>query len=525
MNTADQVISPGEPNHLGWVQLLATAGETHLGEIPDSRAESIATLIHTSDWHICDAESPARQEYLDRYFDPDSEYRAEIGFIGTYRAQEAFTLHVGKAWIDALNEISSGPVLGNPVDAVVITGDVSDNAQKNELDWYLTLLDGGEIDPSGGRAESEWVGASGTHTWDERYWHPSGSNSADEQDIPSQKYGYPKIPGLIESAREKFQTNGLVHDWFSIHGNHDALLQGTVVAEESLRNLAIGNSRILELPETTSPLIISEAIAAVGNARYIHDDSFPTERVTADASREILHAGDFAKLHLASISNPKGHGFSEANAASNTAYFTAEIGSLTLISLDTVNQNGGWQGSLDRKQFDWLKEQLEKSSDQYVMIASHHPLHCLINDNKANGEQERVLADELLELILSFDHVIAWLTGHEHKNAIHKHVHNGKTLIEINTPSLIDWPQQGRVLEIAREPDGMIAIISTVIDHKGEISPDYNRLSLSDIAGISRELAVNNYQRRDPQTSIHKLRGLREDRNFVLRVSDPFPNG
>ena len=133
MNTADQVISPGEPNHLGWVQLLATAGETHLGEIPDSRAESIATLIHTSDWHICDAESPARQEYLDRYFDPDSEYRAEIGFIGTYRAQEAFTLHVGKAWIDALNEISSGPVLGNPVDAVVITGDVSDNAQKNEL--------------------------------------------------------------------------------------------------------------------------------------------------------------------------------------------------------------------------------------------------------------------------------------------------------------------------------------------------------------------------------------------------------
>lgn len=522
MTTADRVILPSEPNQLGWVALTTGNGEGYTGELPDRAAKSIATLIHTSDWHICDAESPARQEYLDRYFDPDSKHRAELGFIGTYRAQEAFTLQVGKAWIDAINNITVGPALGNQVDAVVITGDVSDNAQSNELDWYLTLLDGGEIDPSGGRANSEWVGANETVTWDERYWHPSGNVAGGELDIPSRTYGFPTIPSLIESARKKFKTAGLSHNWFSIHGNHDALLQGTVVADETLRDLAIGNTRIIELPKHASPLFIAEAIAPSGIARYIHDDSFPTELVTPDARREIVRAGDFAKLHLGSTSKPNGHGFSQSNVTKNTAYFTAELGDLTLISLDTVNQNGGWQGSLDREQFMWLREQLTVSKDKYVLLASHHPLHCLINDNKSVGEEARVLADELLSLILSFDHVIAWLTGHEHRNAVHKHELNEKTLIEINSPSLIDWPQQGRILEISKEPNGTIAIVSTVIDHDGEVAPDYDRLNLTDIAGISRELAVNDYQRRDPQTSIQRLRGEREDRNFVIRIPDPF---
>lgn len=521
MSTTERVIAADSPNQSGWVNLIASPGESHVGKKPDSNAKGIVTLVHTSDWHICDAESPARQEYLDRWFDPDSKFRAEIGFIGTYRPQEAFTLQVAAAWIEALNEISSGPVLGNQIDAVVITGDVSDNAQQNELDWYLTLLDGGHVDPSSGREVSHWVGSNDSVIWDSRYWHPEGGKG-EEVDLPTSVYGFPTIPGLLRAARSSFLAKGLKHNWFSIHGNHDALLQGTVPPDDSLIELAVGDRRIVGLPTEVSPLRISEAIPGVGDAKYIHDHTFPTEEVPSDNSRKFLKPGEFAKVHLESKSEPKGHGFSEQNLSDNSAYFSARVGGAVLISLDTVNLNGGWQGSLDRKQFGWLTEQLEEHKNEYVILASHHPIHCLINGFKSSSEDSRVLADELLDLIFEYPNVIAMLTGHEHKHAIYTHIRDNKLFVEINSPSLIDWPQQGRIVEIAREDSGEIVIVSTVIDHNGEISPDYQRLSLTDIAGISRMLSVNDYQRREPLTSVHKLRGLAADRNFSLRISDPF---
>lgn len=522
MSTTERTIGTDSPNSTGWVDLISGPGEMHEGQKPNSGSRSLVTLIHTSDWHICDAESPARQEYLDRWFDPDSEFRAEIGFIGTYRPQEAFTLHVAAAWIEALNEISTGPVLGRVIDAVVITGDVSDNAQQNEIDWYLTLLDGGHVDPSSGRKDSYWVGSTESVTWDARYWHPEGSSKNGDVDLPTGIYGFPTIPGLLKAARNKFIVNGLKHNWFSIHGNHDALLQGTVPPDESLSGLAVGGRRVIGLPSDVSPLTISDAIPGIGSARYIHDHTYPSEEIQSDDSRKFLKPGEFAKLHLSSSSLPSGHGFTQQNLSDNSAYFSKRVGEIVLISIDTVNLNGGWQGSLDRKQFEWLKNQLEVNKNDYVIIASHHPVHCLINGFRSSEEAERVLAQEFLDLVFDHPNVIAMLTGHEHKHAIYRHSRENRHFIEINSPSLIDWPQQGRILEVAKENDGTIAIVSTVMDHHGEISPDFQRLSLGDIAGISRLLAVNDYQRRDPATSVHKLKGQKSDRNVTIRIPDPF---
>lgn len=522
MQTTLQTILSQSPNKSGWANLVLGPGELHQGKMPVAGAVPIVTLIHSSDWHICDAESPARQEYLDRWFDPDSEFRSDIGFIGTYRPQEAFTLQVAAAWIEALNEITAGPVMGRSIDAVVITGDVTDNAQQNEIDWYLTLLDGGYVDPSSGREVSHWVGSTESVTWDARYWHPEGSGKAGEVDLPTGTYGFPTIPGLLKAARNRFVAKGLKHNWFSIHGNHDALLQGTVPPDEALTALAVGSHRVIGLPANVSPLIISEAIPGTGSAKYIHDHTYPVEEVPSDDSRKFLKPSDFAKLHLSSTSLPSGHGFTAKNLSDNSAYFSARIGEAVLISIDTVNLNGGWQGSIDRKQFDWLKSQLEANKDEYVILASHHPVHCLINGFKSSDENERVLAQEFLDLVFEYPNVIAMLTGHEHKHAIYTHSRGDRSFIEINSPSLIDWPQQGRILEIAREADGTIVFISTVIDHLGEISPDFQRLSISDIAGISRLLAVNDYQRREQATSVHKLRGHTYERNFSIRIPDPF---
>ena len=132
-----------------WKDLSLDRGEPTLGETPEI-ASVIASFIHLSDLHICDAASPARMEYLDRIADPDNPLSAMVPYIGTYRAQEFLTTQVLEAMVHSANKISAGPLTGAAIDAVVITGDVVDNAQSNELNWYINILDGGLVDPKSG---------------------------------------------------------------------------------------------------------------------------------------------------------------------------------------------------------------------------------------------------------------------------------------------------------------------------------------------------------------------------------------
>ena len=69
--TDKEKIAPIEPNALGWRDLKKVSGEGHLGNLP--QGETLVVFGHLSDLHVCDAESPSRIEYLDRYSDPDSK--------------------------------------------------------------------------------------------------------------------------------------------------------------------------------------------------------------------------------------------------------------------------------------------------------------------------------------------------------------------------------------------------------------------------------------------------------------------
>lgn len=513
--TTEATIAPDATNELGFRTFKVTSGEDYVGDRPSQNAKTLATILHSSDWHICDAESPARQEYLDRYFDPDSAYRAILGYVGTYRPWEILTTQVAAAFIQTLNRIEVGPTGKRPVDALVITGDVTDNGQLNELEWYLNLLDGQEVHPSGGRLESDWVGSHAD--WDERYWHPE-SDEAGRVDLPTSHFGYPNVPGLISAARQSFKAAGLKHPWLSVHGNHDALLQGTVAPDEALNELAIGGKRIVGLASEQTPLDVIAAIPTIGPAHYIHTADSPTQNVTPDSARRLTSPGKFAELHLNSKSKPIGHGFTAKNAADGTAYYSYQVGELILVALDTVNHHGGFEGSISESQLQWLEFTLEKFSDRHVVIASHHPSPAIINDYCPNGSERRVLGPEILAKLMSHKNVLVWINGHEHENQIILNVGSeGRVLPEINTASIIDWPQQARILEFAVDTESAY-ITSTVINHDGLVDPDLERLDIVDMAGLSRILAFNDYQRRDPLTSIHRKEGSIADRNFVLRL-------
>ena len=515
-DTTHAALARGDAVAGGWRPLAAAAGEPGTDR-PSGPGEVLACLWHLSDLHLCDAESPARLEYLDRFSDPDSPYRERLGDIGTYRPQEALTVQVAATMLETIAQWARGPVSGAPIEAALLTGDLTDNAQENELAWYRTLIEGGTVTPrSGDPAQSSWVGSSGA-PWDERYWHPDGAPAGAEPDLPTRRFGYPSVPGLVEAARADVVSPGLAVPAVSVHGNHDGLLQGTVAPDASLRALAIGDQRVTGLPVGADPMLTAEAIAMVGPARYVHDSSSPRVPIPPDAERDFVSAARFAALLRGPAAGP--------------AYFVHDLDRVRLVCLDTVNPYGGWQGSLDREQFDWLARVLDESADRYVVVASHHPSPTLVNDYVPAGTSPRVLGPEVVDLLLASRSVVAWIAGHVHVHAAQYRGDEQRGFWEITTSSLIDWPQQVRLLELLRVDDGagpQIALVSTVVDHASPsgMSAGFwaDRPDLSDpalLAGLSRELSANDYRMRE-----RPLRGLTLDssaavRNVTWRSPDP----
>ena len=115
--------------------------------------------------------------------------------------------------------------------------------------------------------------------------------------------------------------------------------------------------------------------------------------------------------------------------------------------------------------------------------------------------------------------MILWLAGHNHEHKVEKVAAEGvRGFWHIQTASNIDWPQQGRIVEILEEA-GRIAIATTVFDHQGTIRDDFAQANLNDpteLAGLSRALAGNDWQRRSGEFDLELMAGKVEDRNRIL---------
>lgn len=509
------------PNNLGWSELESIADSSHLGAIFPTESEPLLLLHHLSDLHVCDAQSPLRPEFLDRWADPDSPIRDVVGTIGCYRPHSMLSPQVVEAMVQALNKIEKGPLSGHPIDGGIVTGDTTDNAQVNEVDWYLALLDGQEVIPdSGDRNKYEGVMDDGADHYDTKYWHPHGTPDGCEDDDARAKYGFPVVPGLLDSCRKPFKATGLKFPWYAVHGNHDALLQGTVTPTEDTQSAMMGDKRYEGLP---SSITLAETLAAfneVGPAGYPGASDAPYVVVTPDLDRRALERGEYAARHLQSPGLPKGHGFTDLNVASRNMYYSTFVGGVKLIVTDSVNHFGGWQGSFDQEQFIWLEKEI-KESDRPVVLASHHPLTKMFNDYAPTGR--RVCREEIEAMLIKYPQVIAWLAGHEHRH----HVEWVGPEIEsigfwqIETASHVDWPQQSRTVEIVRDAQGEIFIGLTVIDHLG--GENYGQAqSPVEMAALSRLLSANVWQKRDALGAKHPADwalGEPHSRNTVLRIA------
>ena len=510
------VEAEGEP-HAVRTELTGPIG----GEVRARRGALLA-MAHLTDLHATDVESPARFEFLNR-FAGDQRFRE---LLTMQRPQEALNAHAIAAMVRAVNAVEAAPLSGSPLDLVVMTGDAIDNAQANELATFMSLFDGGLVTPGSGGSEIESVQTAG---WpDEIFWKPDGG--AHGRDRFRLAYGFPLVPGLLGRALSSFEAPGLSLPWIGCHGNHEELCQGVGIVTPGIAEAMTGGSKPIALTEGFKPSTALETFVTRPEAFM----AGATVAVTPDPNRKPATLPGFVESHFRPSARPDGHGFTRANRRDGVAYYVHDTRAVRLITLDTACPAGGADGSIDRGQVAWLEERLAEVHSTYVgargetvrtanenklvVILSHHPLFTLNNPRAS----DRVAGDDLRRLLHRFQNVILLLNGHVHMNLVQPHANRSGIAVgfwEVTTGSLVDWPCQGRVVEVFYAGGGRIAIACTMLDHDAPADPGTAVATSAEMAGLHRQLAAN-----DPMAGMSSPRaGTTADRNVVLMLPAPFP--
>lgn len=438
----DGALEPGPPEPL--------IDRTELGR-PAPSVRTLATLGIIADTHVRDEESPARVPFLDRFGSPVDS---------TFRPQEALSAQVLDATVRAVR--TQDP------DAVIVAGDLADNAQANELDLALTVLRGGRARPDSGAPGYDGVQRAGNA--DPLYYRP-------DTDAP-------RHPGLLERAQRPFTARGLGVPLLPVMGNHDLLVQGELPPDARTNAIATGDRMLTELRER--PQIpdggSSDArrVAAI-RALLAGPRLGPSRRVAPDPARRELDPAEVVRRlrDVAGAPGPSDH----------LDYATDVGSSLRVLTLDIVDRAGGSGGVVSAAQVAWLRGEIARAGSRSVIVSSHQPLR-----SSRGGEA-------VLSLLDHSPAVVATLSAHTHRHRIRPRRSANGGYWEIETGSLADYPQQARMLRLVQTRDGGRALETWVVDQDG-----------AGLAGTARELAFLDVQGGRPR----HLAGTRRDRNVRL---------
>ncbi len=505
----------------------------------ESRRRALATLLHLTDFQLVDAQSPARVEFVDR----EADEPAPDVVAAAQRPQEALICHVVEALMRQVRSVKRGPVTGRDLDCVVSTGDNVDNTQRNELRWYLTLLDGGRLAANSGAADVfEGVQAFDDPAfYDPHYWHPEEVGDPRAPDVYKRSFGFPDYPGLLDAAIRPFDAVGATTRWYSVFGNHDALVQGNAPRNEAFDRIAQGDTKVLAPPPGMSYGDLLRGLEQQDPAAFAALSAAPARPVAPDAERHLVTAEEYIRAHLDSPGQPGpvGHGFTQDNLDRGTLYYTFSVAEGILgITLDTTAPYSA-EGTIGQSQWDWLTTQLVAAHHRYydeagnevrtdhddrlVVLFTHHrppDIQPIPGPDSSGNVEQRHSGDELVALLHRFPNVVLWVNGHSHFNRIVAHPDpSGRTggFWDLTTSAQIDPPQQARVLELVDNRDGTLSIFTTIVDHAGPVDTEAGRYDLLGLAGIGRELAYNDYQ----SDVVNKI-GTPTDHNTELVVAAPF---
>jgi metallophosphoesterase (TIGR03767 family) len=487
----------------------------------DARRTAVASIVQFTDLHLVDAQSPMRFEY--------TAERAPSFF----RPQEALGTHATAQLVERVNTLAVGPFGGRPFDCVVSTGDNTDNGETVELDWFLSVMNGGAVTANTGAADA-WEGVQ--NTGDALYYNPE-HGATDRYKAA----GFPRLDGYFASIMKTHTSAGLKTPWYSVFGNHDDSIGGTVPIEwHRLAEMYTGTIKFTGFKDEPSNSVLDSVFQGV-HPLELAESASPRRRwqVTGDERRRPFTPLEFMQAHLAAAATgpgPVGHGFDTASADQGKAYYTFRIApGVTGIALDSTNRAGFTHGSLGTVQLKWLEATLKEGStryfdsdggkqthavsDEFFVIFSHHTTGTMDNPlpDPSAPLEKRHLGQEVVELVHRFPNVLAWVNGHTHSNSISPRA--GATpaqgFWEINTASHIDFPQQARIIEVCDNRDGTLSLFTTLIESAAPYAASYDDRSQKGLASLYRELAINNI----PRSMSHD--GAPQDHNTELMLVNP----
>ncbi|HEU0023328.1 MAG TPA: hypothetical protein VFQ12_01765 [Thermoleophilaceae bacterium] len=504
------------------------------------RRRSLVFFAHLTDAQLADEMSPAR-----------IEYQRPLGpFLGVWRPHEALGPQTFDHAVRNVNRNSVSPVPDAEgrrarTQFAIVTGDLSDNHQHNEVRWGVRILEGGPVDPYSGqrigrgnrcsgaprrvvRRLNATVAArrySGVQDYGDYPGRPASVyREFYDPDRPAPGGGryaaLPRFPGLMERAQRPFRAEGLALPWYAARGNHDVLVQGFFGARGGAR-IATGCRKVMP----PRALRRADRLGSPWEAMRQRLGRKGFSWVPPDPARRFITPRAFKRLHGRA---DRGHGFGMVDSAelrrsrgAASYYAWSPRPGLRFISLDTVGEGGGPDGNLDHPQYRWLARELRRAArrSELVVAYGHHSLETMRNrrpDELAGRcTQLRLACDadprssmplhlgiggrrSVRSLLLRFPNVVLFVSGHVHRNLVIPHFRGGgpSGFWQVTSASHMSFPQHTRLIELMDNRDGTLSIFGTVLDTAAPLGtpPSGTQAAGLDdarLASISRLLAAN----------------------------------
>lgn len=403
-----------------------------------SRRESLTFFGQLTDPQLADEMSPARLELIDPVGGATS---------AAWRPQEALGPFVFDSIIRNMNanktsRVRQGDGKRARLEYALLTGDIADSQQYNEVGWFRRILNGGVVDPFSGQKitaknpctlalgrafkpgeidalnqkvnNREYTGVQDFDDWpgqsNDRYngfWDPDRGGLPNSAKIANYD-AYPKFPGLMDRAQRKFKAEGLDIPWYITRGNHDTLIQGNVPANTKIGGLLDIQSVLTgcqkpwpndqmdpsKIDTSDSAKVFDQLLKQLNGVLYGLNQM---ELVPPDSRRRSVSKAQF-KQYVGKGDNQHGFDFvakkQQQRSNGNASYYAFNKGKFRIIVLDTNAEGGGASGNLDDPQYKWLAKQLDRYStiritkgkvrrdsgrNKMMIITSHHTLETMDN--------------------------------------------------------------------------------------------------------------------------------------------------
>lgn len=385
---------------------------------PGPAPKLLARFVHLADMQLADDESPARLVLFDEAAD------------GAFRPQEGHGCRMLNAGVRTINALNAEM----PLDFVLLGGDNTDNAQTNELEWFMGILNGAPV----------------VHC-----------DSALDDD---------PVPGPDNDPKDPFAPVGLDVPWRWVTGNHDILRQGTFAiqgSKESVGGKSLGGTRDYSQPG--SPIVAGDVPADAARA------------FLAEAEQVALVAGD-----------ADGHGVDAAAVALGRAFYTFDVPGtpLRFFAMSTAAVTGASKGLIRPGDLEAvIGPTLDKAiaEGKWVIVTSHHRSGSLSNGSEAGigmAFDDALTAEQWRDFLGGYDNVLMHLAGHTHRLMVDAFAPaGGHPYWEMVTPSLNDFPAEMRVIEVWDQDNGSLTIRSLAFDFMTDGDPlaaDARTLSVAD---------------------------------------------